>query len=105
MGPSQQGKSSFINLISGQVLASEGQNDGQSCTKHASILSFPDLLRIFGTNVQLNCIDLPGFNDTSVLLSNKKIVEEVKLGVAGLGGRQLDVLFLFQSSSESSFQL
>lgn len=104
-GPTQMGKSSFTNMLSGQALVPVGQNDGLSCTAHVTALTFTDCLNVFGANVQVKCLDVPGFNDTTGALSNKKIIEEVKLGAAGLGVRVLDALFVFQSSSESSIQL
>jgi GTP-binding protein EngB required for normal cell division len=99
------GKSSFINQLSGQALVPVGQNDGLSCTTHVTALTFRDSLNVFGANAQVRCLDVPGFNDTTGAMSNKKIIEEVKLGTAGLSARVLDALFLFQSSADSNIQL
>jgi len=104
LGPTQFGKSSFINCVGSQALP-VGNNDGQSCTAHVAALSIPDTLGLFGAGTQAKCLDVPGFNDTSGVLSDKTIVEEVKLGLAGFGYKQLDALFVFQSLAESAFQL
>jgi hypothetical protein len=68
-------------------------------------VSFYDQYRLFGADMMIKCMDVPGINDSSGTLSKKTIEEWIKLGLAGLGCQQINAFLLFQSSAEADIQL
>ena len=105
LGESQFGKSSFINMISGGNSQSVGTGNGKSCTSQVSAVTFRDILGIFQVNAEICCMDVPGFNDTSLAISNKQTLDSIKFTLAEKKLPRLDALFVFQSASESAIRL
>ena len=104
VGETNTDKSSFITMLSGQKSLRNGTGDGQSCTKQVSMVPFTDTLNVFNSS-QLCVLDVPGFNDTSLDITNRQILDSMKIVLAGCGSRKLDVLFIFQSVAESAIRL
>lgn len=105
MGESQFGKSSFINMTSGGNTQKVGSGDGKSCTSQVTAVPFQDVLGIFQINAPLCFLDIPGFNDTSLALSNEQILGSIKFYLAEKKYTQLDAVFVFQSAFESALRL
>jgi hypothetical protein len=104
-GPTQFGKSSFINFISGGKTMKVGDGSGKSCTYEISSVAFPDRWGFFEGNSELLCFDVPGFHDTGMHLTNSGISKQIKDRLVGLDSRSLDALLVFQSIAESSIAL
>jgi len=105
LGESQFGKSSFINMISGRKGQAVGAGNGKSCTSQVTAVNFQDVLGIFQTNAQLCCLDVPGFDDTSLTITNRQTLNSIKLTLTENKYTRLDALFVFQSASESALRL
>lgn len=106
LGQSQHGKSSFINFLSGCNSQPVGSNDGRSCTIGIIPVLFNDAFELFeGENTELRFFDVPGFGDSEMRITNREILDKMKITLAGLESRQFDGLFVFQSLMESSINL
>ena len=75
IGPSQSGKSSFINIISSSRLAEVGVGNGISVTTTPQLYDIPQTI----LNSKIILVDLPGFYDTRLHLSEKEILKSTKI--------------------------
>ena len=102
LGDSQNGKTSFLVEFSGVTNLRVGSGDGLSCTKVSTALVFPDRWHLFEV---ISCDDIPGFNDTGLQITNGKIMETLRMRVAGLSGKQVNALLVFQSLASDRINL
>jgi GTP-binding protein EngB required for normal cell division len=74
VGNTQAGKSSFINFLAGSQVATVGTGNGTSATIKSTKYAFhsPVLQRA------IQIIDMPGFGDTRLAISNQEIALEIK---------------------------
>jgi len=105
LGPSQHGKSSFINFLSGLYSLKVGDDDGLSTTLEVQEVRAPDRFGLFQKGAELRFLDVPGFEDTDLRISNDEISESIRFRLVGMESRKLDVLFVFQSIADSTITL
>lgn len=74
LGPSQSGKSSFINSLAGKKLTEVGKGDGTSVTSLVSKYCFHSPV----LDQKIELIDLPGFCDSRLKVSDKEIQLMIK---------------------------
>ena len=105
LGPSQFGKSSFINLLSGFYSLQVGTGDGISTTLEVQEVKAPDRFNLFPEGAEVRFLDVPGYGDSDIRLMDEQISESIKYRLVGMDSRKLDVLFVFQSIAESTMSL
>jgi len=105
LGPSQFGKSSFINFLSGLYSLTVGTGDGISTTLEVQEVRAPDPYRLFPEGAEIRFLDVPGYGDSDLRLMDEQISESIKYRLVGMDSRKLDVLFVFQSIAESTMSL
>ena len=105
-GPSQFGKSSFINTLldysnSNSERAPVGTGSGESVTPHVisyNIGSVPVMFPLDRCDYDtISLIDVPGFYDSNLRVSNEEILQQIKGKVASSGNTQIDALLVFES--------
>jgi GTP-binding protein EngB required for normal cell division len=75
IGPSQSGKSSTINTIAGSRVAAVGTGDGTSVTSDSQI----HRLESEYLDCSIDLIDVPGFGDSRLCLSDEDIMNTIKI--------------------------
>jgi GTP-binding protein EngB required for normal cell division len=97
VGPSHTGKSSLINTIAGVNLARIGNGDGTSVTSDSD--SYDINSSVLNSSICL--IDVPGFLDSRLSLSDEEIMNIIRLkATESLGsGRQLKGIIITESLS------
>lgn len=90
IGPSQSGKSSFINTLAKKEIAKSGSGDGKSTTGACSTyeVTIPGLSKV-------DIIDVPGTRDNQGL-SDERIKEEIHKTLLSLDSKQIDGIILFE---------
>jgi len=102
-GPTQAGKSSFINVLAKQEVAVPGFGSGVSMTKccTAYIVDIPEL----GGRVLL--IDVPGLDDTNLILTNSKIRDCITASLLEYTSSRssIDGIICFESVASDSIKV
>ncbi|OMJ71273.1 hypothetical protein SteCoe_30575 [Stentor coeruleus] len=106
-GGSQVGKSSTINTLIGRPVARVG-GYGISETLHVTFYEADNSLSLFPNDPQttkLILIDVPGFRDSHLRISDDEISEIISKKIFELGQEKLDGILLFESASAPSIQI
>lgn len=95
LGSSQSGKSSFINTLSGCVIAAVGEGDGSSCTTTTKRYDINS--QVLGAHVQI--IDFPGFIDSDLEFTDNDILNLLKGEMSKLISEECSLrgFFIFES--------
>jgi GTP-binding protein EngB required for normal cell division len=102
IGNSQIGKSSFINTLAGQTLATVGSR-GRSTTLHVEKYLIGKSSKIFpGETSNLYLIDVPGFNDSCQRISNSEISNAILEKVLELENPVINAFLIFESCKADS---
>ena len=107
-GPSQFGKSTFINNMlnytgSEEPRAAVGNGAGESVTSKATTYRLGSIPVLFPTDRigydSVVIVDVPGVFDTK-RFDNQEILHEIQLNLLSLGATEIDALLVFDSISE-----
>ena len=110
-GPSQVGKSTFINNLlefvnSKLEKAKVGSGIGQSTTIKINFYNIGNILALFPEDIQnydsLTLIDVPGIFDSEMRISKEEIFDQLKQKLFEYGVNSLDAILMFESVYDDS---
>jgi GTP-binding protein EngB required for normal cell division len=101
IGPSQTGKSMFVNSIAGKKIAKVGDGSGTSVTEDYKRYQI-DYSPVLDDSVVL--IDMQGFDDSRLHSSNEEIVEKIQAAILE-GEEKINGIIVTESISGDSIHL
>ena len=110
-GPSQSGKSTFINNLlkfanSKLETAKVGKNIGKSTTIKVGFYNVGNIHALFKDDIQnydnFTLIDVPGLFDSDMRISKEEIFDAIKHQLFDYGVNSLDAILMFESVKDDS---